>query len=235
PERALTHAPLFQVAFTVQNMPLPALELDGLTLQLMDVDNRTAKFDLTLVVEETGAGLSVAVQYNADLFDEATVIRMSNHYAVLLQSCAANADEAVGDLPLLTAGERRQMLQEWNATRADYRLKPIHQAIREQALSTPDAVAVRAAGEQLSYAELEGRAGRLAGYLRRQGVGPEGRVGVCMERGVGLVEALLGVLKAGGAYVPLDPAYPADRLEYMAHDAGVKVVVTEERFLALIG
>src|SRR6185369_15176622 len=142
PERALSHAPLFQVAFTVQNMPLPSLELSGLTLQLMDVDNRTAKFDLALAVEETDAGLSVAAQYNAALFDEATVIRMLNHYAVLLQSCAVNEGGAIGDLPLLTAGERRRMLEEWNATGSDYLLIPIHEAVSAQAERTPDAVAV---------------------------------------------------------------------------------------------
>ncbi|HKP12540.1 MAG TPA: amino acid adenylation domain-containing protein, partial [Blastocatellia bacterium] len=230
PERALSHAPLFQVAFTVQNMPLPALELAGLTLQFMDVDNQTAKFDLTLVAEETDAGLSVAAQYNADLFDEVTAVRMLNHYAVLLQSCAANADEAIGDLPLLTAGERRRMLDEWNATRVDYPLSPIHEVIQAQACRTPDAVAVCAAGEQVSYAELNRRANRLAHYLRGQGVRPEARVGVCLERGVKMVVALLGVLKAGGAYVPLDPAYPTNRLEYILQDAQASVLLTEGRF-----
>ncbi|HZF40192.1 MAG TPA: amino acid adenylation domain-containing protein [Blastocatellia bacterium] len=235
PDRALSHAPLFQVAFAIQNMPLPALELAGLKLELMNVDNQTAKFDLTCVVEDSEDGLAVTAQYNADLFDEATAKRMLNHYAALLQSCAANADQAIGDLPLLTPDERRQMLRDWNSTAADYPHATVHQLIEEQARSIPDAVALHAGAEQVTYAELNRRANQLAHYLMRQGVGPETRVGVCMERGVEMVVGLLAALKAGAAYVPLDPTYPIDRLEYMAHDAGVKLMVTQERFLAVIG
>jgi len=230
PERALSHAPLFQVAFTVQNMPLPALELTGLTLQLMNVDNRTAKFDLTFVVEESEEGLSIAAQYNADLFDEATAIRMLNHYAVLLQSAVTNAGQAISDLPLLTPGERRQMLDQWNATTADYPRHTLPQRFEAQVARTPEAVALHWAGEQVSYAELNRRANQLAHYLRRQGVGPEARVGVCVERSVEMVVGLLGVLKAGGAYVPLDPAYPNDRLEYILEDAQAPVLLIQERF-----
>jgi amino acid adenylation domain-containing protein len=147
-----------------------------------------------------------------------------------LQSCAANADQAIADLPLLSPDERRQMLRDWNSTAADYPHATIHQLIEEQARSIPDAVALHAAAEQVTYAELNRRANQLAHYLMRQGVGPEARVGVCLERGVGMVVGLLAALKAGGAYVPLDPAYPIDRLAYILEDAQARVLLTRERF-----
>ena len=230
PERALSHAPLFQVVFMVQHMPLPALELAGLKLELMNVDNQTAKFDLVYVVEESEDGLAIAAQYNADLFDEATAKRMLNHYAALLQSCAANADQAIADLPLLTPAERRQMLRDWNSTAADYPRATVHQLIEQQARRISDAVALQASAEHVSYAELNRRANRLARRLMRQGVGPEARVGVCLERGVGMVVGALAALKAGGAYVPLDPTYPINRLAYILEDAQARVLLTQEGF-----
>src|SRR5215470_2317004 len=235
PERSLDHSPLFQVMFTLRADWLPTIEAPGLMMRPLEVGTATAKFDLAWELRESEGALMAALEYNADLFDEATAKRMLNHYAVLLQSCAANADQAIADLPMLTPAERRQMLRDWNSTAADYPRATIHQLIEEQVRRTPDAVALQAGAEQVTYAELNRRANQLARRLMRQGAGPEARVGLCLERGVEMVVGLLAALKAGAAYVPLDPAYPIDRLGYMAHDAGVRLIVTQERFLAVVG
>jgi len=145
---------------------------------------------------------------------------------------ATDPDRRIGELSLLSAEERQRVLVDWNATGSEYpRDRCVHELFEEQVARTPDAVAVVCGGEELTYRELDERANRLAHYLRRLGVGPEQLVGVCVERSLGVVVALLGVLKAGGAYLPLDPGYPAERLAFMLRDSGAQVLVTEERLL----
>jgi amino acid adenylation domain-containing protein len=230
PPRDLSRPPLFQVMFALQNTPVSPPAVPGLHVQALDIDNGTAKFDLTVFLFETGQGLKGEVQYNTDLFDAATIERLTGHFRTLLEGAAANPESRIGELPLLTEPERRRMLVEWNDTRADYpREKCFHQLFEEQAERTPGAVAAACGAARLTYAELNRRANQLAHYLRSFGIGPEVLVGVCMERSLEMLVGILGVLKAGGAYLPLDPSYPPERLRFMVQDGGVPLLLTQER------
>jgi amino acid adenylation domain-containing protein len=230
PERSLSHSPLFQVMFILQNTPTEALEMPGLTLGPAgeDGDAPLARFDLTLEMSEDGERLGGSLEYNTDLFDKAAVERLIGHFRMLLAVVAADREQTLDGILLLTEAERRQALVEWNETRADYPAAGagVQQLFEAQAGRTPGAVAIEFRGARLTYAELNARADRLARRLRGLGVGAEVLVGICVERSVEMVVGLLGILKAGGAYVPLDPAYPLERLRYMAASAGASVMLT---------
>ena len=170
------------------------------------------------------------LEYSTDLFDEARIAQMLSHFEVLLQGIVANPEQRLWELPLLQAAEFEQTVRGWNETRCDFGpVSVLHELFEAQVVRTPGAVALICGDEQLSYAELNRRANQLAHYLRRQGVGPEVVVGLCLERTKELVVGLLGILKAGAAYVPLDPAYPQQRLAYMLADSQAQLVLTQER------
>jgi amino acid adenylation domain-containing protein len=229
PERDMSHTPLFQVMFALQNTPLPTLELPGLSLTLVDVDNGMAKFDLTLDLAETADGLRGWFEYSTDLFDAATVSRMAEHLQTLLTGIVTDPDQKLGDLPLLTALERRQLLSEWNDTTADFlQDRCIHELFEIQMDERPEAIAVVWGENQITYRQLNRRANQLAHYLRKLGVGPEVRVGICLERSLDLTIGILGILKAGGAYLPLDPTHPQERLAFMLKDAQAPVLLTQQ-------
>jgi amino acid adenylation domain-containing protein len=233
PERTLDHTPLFSVMFTLQNSPMPALEFGGLKLQPMAIDKTTAKFDLTLEVVEEADRLRLSFEYKTDLFAEKTIARMFDHFRTLLASVTAQPDAAIDSVSLLSETERRQLLHEWNETRSEFPSdKCFYELFEAQVGKTPNAIAATFQDEQLSYAELNRRANQLAHYLKRQGVGPDVLVGVCVERSLRMLVGTLGVLKAGGAYVPLDPAFPAERLAFMIADAKVPVLLTESNLTA---
>jgi len=186
-------------------------------------------------MSEQSDGLSGQLEYNTDLFEAETIRRLLGHWEVLLQGIAADSDRRLSELPLLTAGERRQLLVEWNATRADYpRQTCLHELIEAQARRTPEREAVAYEGICLTYSQLNARANQLGHYLQRHGVGPERLVGICMECGLDMVVGLLGVLKAGGAYVPLDPSYPRDRLGFMRADAEVSIILTQRGLMDVL-
>jgi amino acid adenylation domain-containing protein len=230
PKRDLGHSPIFQVMFILQNAPTSALELAGVSLSALEVDNNTSKFDLTLAMqEEAGNYLSSRLEYNSDLFDAATIERLVGHFETMLEAIVEDPARRIDELPLLTSGEREQMLVEWNNTKVFYRQdKSIHELFDEQAARTPDAVAVQFAGEHLTYAELRTRSNQLAHHLRSLGATSEALVGICVDRSAEMVVGLLGILKAGAAYVPLDPAYPAARRAFMLDDAGISVLLTQQ-------
>ncbi|HYP01542.1 MAG TPA: amino acid adenylation domain-containing protein, partial [Pyrinomonadaceae bacterium] len=231
PEREMSHAPLFQVMFTLQNAPRPSLELPGLTLAQVEMDAGTAMFDLSLSVEETPRGLFGVFEYNTDLFDASTIKRLAGHLQNLLAGVVVEPHCRVSELPLLTEDERRLLLSAWNETKEDYPSgKPLHELIEAQAERTPDACALFFEDERLTYRELNARANQLAHYLRSHGVAPETVVGICMERSLDMVTGLLGIMKAGGAYLPLEPEYPKERLSYMLRDARVPVILTQRKF-----
>jgi len=235
PDRSLSHTPLFQVMFALQNFPMPNLEVAGLNLQVQEVDTGTAKFDLTLFVEDRGGELVAIFEYNTDLFKATTITRMLGHFQTLLEGIVANPNQRLSDLPLLTEVERNQLLSEWNQTRTDSSHNLcIHQLLEEQVERTPDAVAVIFGNQQLTYRELNQRANQLAHYLQKLGVKPEVFVGICVERSIEMLVGLLGILKAGGAYVPLDSTYPKERLAFMLEDARVPVLLTQQRLLEII-
>lgn len=233
-ERNLSYSPLVQVAFVLQNREMFTLELSNLTSTLLSIESGAAKFDLLLEVVESEDGLSGVVEYNTDLFDEATIARMMTHWQNILERIVANPDEQIASLPLLSPGERAQLLTQWNATRIDYQKPLIHQCFEMQVERTPLAPALIFEGTSLTYAELNQHANQLARYLQRLGVGPDVLVGICMERSLGLLIGLLGILKAGGAYVPLDPTYPQERLGSMLEDSQVRVLLTQRQWLKQI-
>ncbi len=235
PTRDLSHTPLFQVMFALDDALVPSVELPDLTVSPQAVETGTAKFDLTLSMENTASGLMGVWEYNTDIFDEATIARMAGHFQTLLEAIAANPKHKISELPLLTPAERQQLLIEWNNTWAEYpQDKCVHQLFEEQVERAPDAVALVFEGEQLTYRELNRRANQLAHYLQSLGVGPEVLVGLCVGRSFEMIVGILGVLKAGGAYVPLDPAYPQERLAFMLEDSSVPVLLTETQLVELL-
>jgi amino acid adenylation domain-containing protein len=227
PVRDLSRQPLFQVSFALQNLPHDELDLPGLKLRRLDGEHVTAKFDLSLAVEETAGGLKGQVEYATDLFDATTITRLVEHLCVLLEGIVAAPQVRVSELPLMSAAERHRLLVDWNDTKSAYpREMCAHELFAEQAAKTPEAIAVVFADRELSYGELDRRANQLAQHLSGLGVGPEVVVGLCVERSLETVVGLLGILKAGGAYLPLDPDYSRERLGYMLEDARAAVVVT---------
>ena len=232
PERSPSYSPLFQVMFFLQNAPNAGLEFQSLSVNPVRLDTETARFDLTLSIHETAPGLSGALQYNTDLFHDATITRMIGHLQILLKGIVADADRCISDLSILTEAEKHKLLVEWNDTGADYpKDRCIQHLFEAQAACTPNGVAVVFENKQLTYAELNTRANQLAHHLIALGVGPEVLVGICLERSLELVVGLLGILKAGGAYVPLDPAYPKERLAFMLTDAQVPLLLTQHALL----
>ncbi|WP_026785829.1 non-ribosomal peptide synthetase [Planktothrix rubescens] len=229
PERDLSHTPLFQVAFVLQNTPKSEIEMTGLTVTDLPLENTTAKFDLTLAMVHTDDGLKGVWEYNTDLFDSGTIERLAGHFLNLLGGIVANPQARISQLPLLTESETNQLLIEWNNTQVDYpQIKCIHQLFEEQAERTPDAIAVVFENQQLTYAELNDRANQLAHYLRKLGVKPDELVGICLERSLDMIVGLLAILKVGGAYVPIDPDYPQERISFMLQDTQVKIILTCE-------
>ncbi|MBE8987835.1 non-ribosomal peptide synthetase [Nostoc sp. LEGE 12450] len=230
PQRSLSYTPLFQVMFVLQNAPMSEIELSGLNLSLLENDNGTAKFDLTLFMEETAAGIVGTFEYSTDLFEADTIQRMAQHLQILLAGIVSDPQQQLWELPLLTSAEKTQ-LAKWNDTQVEYPQQCIHELFVAQVERTPDAVAVVCEEEQLTYRELNQRANQLAHYLQKLGVGKEVLVGICIERSLDMMVGLLGILKAGGAYLPLDPAYPQQRLAFMLADAGMSLVISHASFV----
>lgn len=231
PERDLSYNPLFQVMFVLQNTRKLPLELVGMDVTPLKVEINTSMFDLTLYLTEGTAGLTATFEYNTDLFEADTIRRMGSHFKTMLEGIVINPEQRLSDLPLLTEGERRQLLVDWNNTTANYpRETCIHELFEAQVGRTPDKVAVVFEGEQLTYRELNDRANQLAHYLRKLGIRPEVLAGIFIERSLEMVIGMLGVLKAGGAYIPIDPVYPQDRVAFLLQDAQIHVLLTQKRF-----
>ena len=234
PERSLSHAPLFQVMINWRDQAnhLSFVGLDGLVVESLLAETRTAKFDLTLFLTDFGSEIWMEAEYNTDLFDDDRIARMFGHYQTVLEAVAADAGSRLAEIPLLTKAEREQLLLEWNATEVCYpRNLCIHQLFELQAERTPDAIAVVFGEQAITYDELNQRSNRLAHYLRDRGVKPDDLVAISVERSAGMVVGLLGILKAGAAYVPLDPNYPRERLAFMLADSGAAMLLTQERLL----
>jgi amino acid adenylation domain-containing protein len=230
PVRDMSHHPVFQVMFALQNIPRPSLKLAGLTMTPLEVHSGTAMFDLTLFMFERDQGLLGTFEYNTDLFDAATISRMMAHFQNLLDAIIADPERRISDFSFLTEPERRQLLTDWNDTKTDYPSeKCIHEWFESQVQRTPESVAVVFANRRMTYTELDRRSNQLARHLKSFGVGPEVLVGIHLEPSLEMVVGLFGILKAGGAYVPLDTTYPRERLAFMLEDAKVSVLLTQER------
>ena len=229
PERSLSHTPMFQALFALQNVPKTTWKLSSLELQEFSYPKRTSKLDLSLYVGERANGLALSFEYSTDLFHAATIEGMAGHFQTLLEGIVANPEQRIAELPLLSAQERSQLLIEWNDTEVDYRNdKCIHTLFEEQVEKTRDKVALISETGQLTYGELNQRANQLAHHLKRRGVGPEVLVGICVERSLEMVVGLLAILKAGGAYVPLDPSYPEERISFMLADSRARLLLTQQ-------
>jgi pristinamycin I synthase-3/4 len=227
PVRDLSRQPLFQVLFELQNVPQEPLNLTGLSLRAMSGQHTAAKFDLTLDLSETPAGLRGVIEYASALFDRETIERLADQFKTLLADIVARPRKLISALPLLTEADREQQLVQGIGTTADYRRDVcLHELFAEQASRTPDAVALLYEADSLTYGELERRSNQLSRYLRARGVRPEAVVGLCVERSLDMVIAVLGIMKAGGAYLPLDPQYPTQRLAFMLKTAGALLTVT---------
>jgi amino acid adenylation domain-containing protein len=230
PQRTLSYPPVFQVMFQLLNFPEIVARFEGIEVSRVVFDSGAAQFDLLLELENSAEGLECELHYNDALFDRTTAERMLEHYRTLLEGIAANPATRISQLPLLTQAEKRQMLLEWNRTEAEYPRESPLGLFEQQAIRTPEAVAVSDERQSWSYGELNRRADRVASFLRENGTSSNEPIAICLSRSVELVAALLGVWKAGAAYVPLDSAYPADRMSFILGDSGASLVLTERRF-----
>ncbi|HEY6802289.1 MAG TPA: amino acid adenylation domain-containing protein [Pyrinomonadaceae bacterium] len=223
------HNPIFQVTFAWDKLQLLEAQCET-SWETLFLRQGGAPFPLMMTILESSKSLEVNLRYNADLFDEATISRMAQNFQTLLESIAAQPEQCILDLTLLTETERYKVLSEWNDTYAAFDSSlPAHRLFEIQAANAPEATALVFGNVCISYGELNNRANRLARYLRTRGVGPETRVAVCLDRTPEAITAILGIVKAGGAYVPIDPAYPAERLAFMVADTEAVVLITDAR------
>ncbi|MDJ0729785.1 MAG: amino acid adenylation domain-containing protein [Crocosphaera sp.] len=232
PERDLSHTPIFQVMFALQNTPMEGLQLPDLSVTPFKPSLEIAQFDLTLSMEEDNGNLTGEWEYNTDLFASSTIERISEHFQILLSGILANPEQTIGELPILSQDETYQIVTEWNQTKISYpQDKLIHQLFEEQVEKTPDAVAVIFENQQLTYKELNQKANQLANYLKKLGVNTEQFVGLYLEPSLLRVVGLLAIFKVGGIYLPLDPVYPQERLKFIIEDSGTSILLTQT-FLA---
>jgi len=230
PPRDPSRAPLVQVMFVMQNIPVRAREAAGLVLEETSYDHApVSHFDLTLNVEERSDALHMSLVFNPDLYERATIERMLASYRTLLESITAEPESRVSKLTIVTSADRRRQLVDLNRTGAALpKGQTLHELFVAQAQETPNAAALCLGEEQLTYGELDRASNRLARTLVERGVSADVPVGICLDRSFDLVIAMLAIMKAGGAYVPLDPAYPPQRRTYMIDDAGLKLVLTRQ-------
>ncbi len=228
PQRRLAHTSIFQVMISWQNTDMRTIELPDLAFTPVGGAFDRAKFDLELDLLDDGQVISGALRYATALFEEASIARHCAYLIAALRAMARDEEQPIERIDLLDADERRLFLQTWNATGADYpRHRCVHELVEDRAGQMPEAIAMVAGDEQLSYGELNARANRLARYLVKLGVGPDIPVAVCAERSVAMVVALLAVFKAGGAYLSIDPAYSSARLAHILDDAAPPVMLVD--------
>jgi len=227
PERDRSRSPLFQVMLVLHNTEQQVLQLPGLRVSGCAIESGIEKFDLSLGLWESADGLGGEISYACDLYKAETIERLAGHLRQVLEQMVSGPGCRIGELVLLTAEEREQVLVGWNQTKAEYPLGCVHQLFEEQAARTPDAVAVICGEQNLTYGELNEKAERLASYLVEAGVEIETRVGIYLRRSLELLIGVLGVLKAGATYVPVEPGLPKERIEYMMENAGIEWVLVE--------
>jgi amino acid adenylation domain-containing protein len=232
-ERDLSCSPLFHVLFALQDASREQIAATEVNVEPFLVEATRSKFDLSLMLTESRAGLYCSLEYNTDLFEPDTITRLLNHWQILLQGLVQTPRARLSELPLLTEDERTRMLIEWNATQAAYPEHCcLHTLFEQQVVRTPDAIAVQSTHEQLTYQRLDRLANQVAYYLQQRGVRPDVLVGIGLERSIALVIGILGILKAGGAYVPLDSSYPEQRLASIVEDAHLSILLTDSHLCA---
>lgn len=236
PERNQSYSPIFQVLLGFDVATSAAQALGGAAVELLPVPGwEWARFDLSLVLRELADGsLHAHVEYATDLFDPPRIERLIGHFQTLVAAIAHDPTVPISELPILTDAERRRLLVDWNRTEETRDPRCLHELISEQAARTPEAVAVVSAAGPCTYGELERRSNQLARELSATGVGADTLVGICVERGIDMMVALLATLKCGAAYVPVDPTFPPQRQELMLADSGAPVLLTQDRFVGTL-
>ena len=223
--------PLVEVIFNIDRDP-GAVEFEGLKFECERNPKRALHFDLFFNFVEGPHSLYLECDYNTDLFDASTIKRWLGHLQTLLESIAAAPSQSIDRLPILSEVERHEITVRWNDTAAKYDdVETLQNWFELQVDQTPNALALTSEDRHLTYRELNRRTNQLAHHLKQLGVGPDVRVGVCAERSIEMVVALMGILKAGGCYMPLDPDYPSNRLALMLEDAQPPVILTQETLL----
>jgi len=229
PERDMSHAPIFQVMFVMQNMPLQSMELSDVRLEAVEAKQKIAKYDLSLIAMETAQGLFAEFEYNSDLFRAQTIERLHSHFETLLNEIVSAPDVPLNRLSLMPEEEAQLTLTVWNATEKEAPGElNAHELFEKRVTAQPEAPAVVFGAVRLTFDELNKRANQLANYLREAGIKPETIVGISMERSPAMIISLLAVLKAGGAYLPIDPAYPEERINYITEDSGLSYLITQQ-------
>jgi amino acid adenylation domain-containing protein len=226
PNRDLSYNPLFQVMFVLQNPGANSI------WKTEELETGTAKFDILLSMIDSEQGLTGTLEYNTDLFNSDTIVRMVGHFQTLLEGVVSDPYQSISQLSILTPVERQTLLVDWNNTQVDYAQEAcIHKLFEAQVEKTPDAIALIFANLELTYRELNNRANQVAHYLQNVGVQPESLVGICMERSLEMVVGILAIMKAGGAYLPLDPTYPQERLAFMLEDAQLSLLLAQPHLI----
>ncbi len=245
PVRSLGQNPLFQVVFALQNTPMEQLVLPGLVLSPVELETKTSRFDLELYLWKStdnfrnlwgkgwqqSDGLRGVIVYNAHLFNSSTIASFKHHFKTLLEGIVANPTTNLSRLSLLTQAEQQLLFQKWHHNQFSYPTNCcIHQLFEAQVKQRPTAIAIQFGDRSFTYESLNQGSNQLARYLQSLGIGDGMPVGICLERSVEAIAAMLAVLKAGGAYVPLDPNYPLERLRFILADAGITVLLTQSDY-----
>ncbi|MBT4836028.1 MAG: amino acid adenylation domain-containing protein [Methylococcales bacterium] len=247
PVRDPSRSPLFQAMFVLQRTPQtedgdPAgfiigesggtMKLGGMAMESIALQQRVAMFDLMLTMAEGDDKICGSFQYNTDLFESSTIAIMAHHFQTLVKAITDKPDQLVCDISLMAPGDKYLLLVEWNDTATQYdNAQCLHKMFESQVQKTPDSTALIFGGQRYLYWELSAKSNQLAHYLINKGIGPDVLVGLCVERSIEMVIAIMGVLKAGGAYVPIDPEYPQDRISYMIEDAQLAALLTQEKLV----
>jgi len=228
--RDFSRNPVFDVMLILQNMDVSEAIVEDIKISPYKSENKISKFDMTVIAEELGDNISIAIQYCTKLFNKATIQKMYKHLENIMRVITKNIDIKLSDLEILTKKERQEILIDFNNTKADYpKDKTIHQLFEEQAERTPESIAVVYEGDNLTYKELNERANQLARVLRDKGVSADSIVAIMVEHSLEMIVGIMGILKAGGAYLPIDPEYPEDRIEYMLQDSGAVILLAQSR------
>jgi|GEM_PF-419392 len=235
PERSLSHSPLFQIMLVFQNNEQGELNIPGLSVNPVHQNLPIAKYDLTLHINESNAGLELNWEFNTDLFKRDTIMAMCESFSTLLVNMLSHPEQALFELPVLSEQQQRQPLHLWNKTTTDFPSETcFHRLFEHFAAMSPESDALILDGVHMNYAELNQRANRFARHLLTKGVTLDSLVGLCVDRSMEMVVAMLGIQKAGAAYVPIDPQYPQARIDYIVEDAVLETVVTQTSTAGLL-
>ncbi len=225
--RDLSRNPIFDVMFILQNINIDKITAEDLKISPYKSEDKISKFDITITAIEQRDSIDISIQYSTKLFNKSTMERMYKHLENIMQIVTGNTDIKLSNIEMLSEVEKRQLLLDFNNTKAEYlHIKTIHKLFEEQAEKNPDKVAVLQGEAILTYKQLNDKANQLAAVLQHRGVAPDSIVGMIVKRRPEMLVAMLGILKAGGAYLPIDPDYPADRIKYMLQDSNARLLLT---------